>query len=96
VAHRAWGVAHRLAGEHAEAERRLEAALAVFHSLEATWQAGCTWLELGELAAATGRRAEAEAHLARALAAFEAMQAAPDIARTRTALSGLAASPPSR
>jgi hypothetical protein len=38
IAHRARGVAHRLAGEHAEAEARLHQALELFAGLETRWQ----------------------------------------------------------
>jgi hypothetical protein len=34
MSHRAWGVAHRLAGEYSEAESRLEKALEIFEELE--------------------------------------------------------------
>lgn len=90
IAHRAWGVAHRLAGEYAEAEARLKQALQLFEGLETRWQIGRTLRELGELAQAQGDIAAARDYFSRALAAFEAMQAAPDMARIRATLELLA------
>ena len=52
VAHRAWGVAHRLSGEYQEAETRLEKALEIFEELGTRWQIGRTLFGLGELAMA--------------------------------------------
>ena len=49
IAHRALGVGHRLAGEHAAAETRLKQALELFTKLGARWQIGRTLFELGEL-----------------------------------------------
>ena len=49
IAHRAMGVAHRLAGEQIEAETRLKQALELFAKLGARWQIGRTLFELGEL-----------------------------------------------
>ena len=86
IAHRAWGVAHRLAGEYPEAEARLNQALDLFSGLNTRWQIGRTLFELGELAAAQTDAAQARDHFTRALTAFEAMHAAPDVARTRAAL----------
>lgn len=88
VAHRAWGVAHRLAGEHAEAKARLHQALDLFNSLNTRWQMGRTLFELGELAAQTDTT-KAREYFIHAVAAFEAMRAAPDAARTRAALDKL-------
>jgi tetratricopeptide (TPR) repeat protein len=89
IAHRAWGVAHRLAGEYAEAETRLKQALDLFNPLNTRWQIGRTLFELGELAAAQTNTAQAHDYFARALTAFEEMRAAPDMARTRAALEAL-------
>lgn len=86
IAHRAWGVAHRLANEYAQAERRLKLALSAFAELGARWQSGVTLFELGELARVQAQQAAARDYFSRALAAFEQMRAAPDIARTRAAL----------
>ena len=49
IAHRAIGVEHRLAGEHAPAEARLRQALELFTKVGARWQIGRTLFELGEL-----------------------------------------------
>jgi hypothetical protein len=86
TAHRAWGVAHRLAGEYPQAEVRLNQALELFSGLNTRWQIGRTQLELGELAIAWKDTVKAQGHFALALAAFDAMGAAPDAARTRTRL----------
>ena len=90
IAHRAWGVAHRLDGSLGEAESRLQQALALFEGLGTRWQIGRTWYELGEVAQASGRTAQAREHFTRALESFETMQAAPDAERTRAALADLA------
>ncbi len=86
IAHRAWGVAHHLAGEQAEAEARLQQALELFRGLGTRWQIGRTLFELGGLAQAQGDAAGARERLTLALAAFEEMKAAPDAARTRAHL----------
>lgn len=86
IAHRAWGVAHRLAGEYPQAEARLNHALDLFSGLNARWQIGRTLFELGELAAAQMDTSKARGHFAHALTAFEAMRATPDAARTCTRL----------
>lgn len=89
IAHRAWGVAHRLAGEYFEAERRLKQALDLFSGLNTRWQIGRTLYEFGELAAAQMNIDKARDYLTRARWMFEAMHAAPDVARTQTALERL-------
>jgi tetratricopeptide (TPR) repeat protein len=89
VTHRAWGVAHRLAGEYGDAQARLTQALALFHELGTRWQIGCTLYELGLLATARGDCSGARAHFTAALADFEAMGALPDVSRTQAALAGL-------
>jgi tetratricopeptide (TPR) repeat protein len=89
IAHRAWGVAHQLAGAHPEAEARLGRALELFGGLDTRWQIGRTLFELGELARARSDSLAAREHFARALAAFEEMGAAPDAARTRALLETL-------
>lgn len=89
IAHRACGVAHRLAGEHAEAEMRLKHALELFDILETRWQAGRTLVELGELGLARSDSGAARDYFSQALAAFEDMRAAPDAARTRALLQSL-------
>ena len=90
IAHRAWGVAHRLAGKHGDAEARLHQALEVFDDLGTGWQTGRTLLELAEVALAQMDQASAGDHFSRALATFEAMQAMPDVERTRAARAALA------
>ncbi len=89
IAHRAWGVAHRLAGEDVEANVRLHQALVLFQDLDTRWQIGRTLFELGELAAARAETTTARDYFSRALAAFEEMKAAPDAARMRAVLAGL-------
>lgn len=89
IAHRAWGVAHRLAGEYVEAEARLSQALQLFEGLETRWQMGRTLRELGELAHMQANTTGARNYFSRALAAFEAMRAAPDVARMHTLLKQL-------
>ena len=89
IAHRAWGVAHRLAGSYAEANARFNQALVLLAPLNTRWQIGRTLFELAELALAQANIPQARDYFRRALAAFEAMQAAPDVARTRTALEAL-------
>jgi tetratricopeptide (TPR) repeat protein len=89
VAHRAWGVAHRLAGEYAEAAGRLNQALMLFEALNTRWQLGRTWFEFGELAVAQRELLEARDCFQRALGLFEAMRAAPDAERTRATLKAL-------
>lgn len=88
IAYRAWGVAHRLAGEYPAAAVRLHQALDLFTSLNTRWQMGRTLFELGELIAQTDT-AQAHDYFTHALAAFAAMRAAPDVARTQAALERL-------
>ncbi len=89
IAHRAWGVAHRLAGQPVESELQLQKALDLFEQLGTRWQIGRTLFELGELETLQNRSGAARDFFARALALFEAMQAAPDAARARAMLNGL-------
>jgi hypothetical protein len=88
IAHRAIGVAHRLAGEHAAAETRLQQALGLFTKLSARWQIGRTLFELGELSLDTSP-ARAREYYSQALGSFEEIRAAPNAERTRLALNGL-------
>ncbi len=90
IVHRAWGVAHRRAGEYPESEARLIQALELFNGLHTRWQIGRTLYELGELAAAQANTVGARDYFARALAAFQDMRAAPDARRTEGALERLA------
>jgi tetratricopeptide (TPR) repeat protein len=93
IAARAWSVAHRLAGEYAEAEARLNRALEMFGALGTRWQKGRTLFELGELARARQRPAEARDYFGRALEDFDFMGARPDSARTRNVLGELRQAP---
>lgn len=86
VAHRALGVAHRLAGEYAQASERLNMALMIFEALGTRWQAGRTLCELGELALLQTDTATARANLSRALQAFEGLRALPDATKVRERL----------
>lgn len=89
VAHRARGIAHRLAGEYAEAEARLTQALASFEKLETPWQIGRTLVEIAELARAQSDHENAHSHYSRALTEFESVKAIPDIDRARNVLETL-------
>ena len=88
IAHRALGVEHRLAGEHASAETRLRQALGLFTKLGARWQIGRTLFELGELNL-THSPAKAREYYSQALGSFEEIGAVPNAERTRTALNAL-------
>lgn len=89
IAHRAWGIAHRLAGDCDAAETRLAQAIEVFTELESHWQLGRTLFEMGELELARSDSAAARDYYLQALAAFGAIKAAPDVARTRAMLESL-------
>jgi len=89
IAHRAWGVAHRLAGEYDNAQARLDQALETFNEMGTRWQAGRTLFELGELAVARQQPVEARDYFSRALVDFDYMRARPDSDRTRAALEAL-------
>ncbi len=89
IAHRAWGVAHRLAGDYTEGEARLQKALELFEYLDTRWQIGRTLFELGELAQAQKKMSKVRDYFQRALSAFAEMRAVPDEARTRTMLESL-------
>jgi tetratricopeptide (TPR) repeat protein len=88
-AHRAWGVLHRLQGEYAAAETRLNQALELFEGLETRWQIGRTLYELAELARAKADPIEARSYFSRAYAAFEEIGAVPDMTRAKAALESL-------
>jgi hypothetical protein len=90
VAHRAFGVGHRLAGQFTEADRRLKQAVEILESLETRWQLGRTFFELGELAMEKSEPGQAGDYFEAAFQAFESLQARPDAARARAALEGLA------
>jgi tetratricopeptide (TPR) repeat protein len=88
IAHRALGVGHRLAGQHAEAENRLKQAFGIFTKLGVRWQIGRTLFELGELNL-THSRMKAREYYSQALGSFEEIQAAPNAEQTRVALNSL-------
>lgn len=89
VAHRAWGIAHRMAGENTEAEVRLKQALEMFEELGSYWQIGRTLFALGELTLANSEMEAAGDYFSRALVAFEGMGAEPDASRTNALLDSL-------
>jgi tetratricopeptide (TPR) repeat protein len=89
IAHRAFGVTHRLAGEPSRALARLEQALELFSELETSWQTGRTYFELGKLAQGQADASAAARHFTNALAEFERQGAGPDVIRTRAALAEL-------
>src|SRR5262245_986308 len=66
IASRAWGVAHRMAGQHAESKTRLNQALELFQQLDTRWQIGRTLFELGELALSRNENEAAHEHFSRA------------------------------
>ena len=86
IADRAWGVAHRVAGQYVESQTRLNQALELFQQLDTRWQIGLTLFEMGELALSQNKNKDAHAHFSRALSTFEAMGAIPDATRTREKL----------
>ena len=86
IAHRAWGVAHHLAGQYPEAESRLRQALELFQGLETRWQIGRTFFELGELNISRADQIVAREQFSHALEVFENIGAFPDIARVRERL----------
>jgi tetratricopeptide (TPR) repeat protein len=90
VAHRGWGIAHRLDGDYDLAKERLQQALALFVELEAGWQIGRTHVEMAELNLALTEEAKAADHFSQALGAFEKLKAGPDMARTQAALAEIA------
>jgi tetratricopeptide (TPR) repeat protein len=89
IAHRAFGVALRLAGEPSRAQARLQQALELFAELGTGWQTGRTYLELGAVARAQSDTAAATRHFTDALAEFERQGAAPDVIRAQAALATL-------
>ena len=89
IAHRAWGIAHRLAGDCDAAETRLMQAIEAFTELDSQWQLGRTLFEMGELELARSNSIAARDYYLQALASFGAIKAAPDVARTRAMLESL-------
>ena len=86
IAHRAWGVLCRLAGQYAESQFRFDRALEIFQQMDTRWQIGRTLFELGELASTQLETSNARHYFARALSVFEIVGALPDLARTREKL----------
>ena len=82
VAHRAWGILHRISNDFAQAESRLKKALAIFEEIDSSWQVGRTLFELGELALAQTDGSTAHSYFMLAQTRFEELGARPDIART--------------
>ena len=89
IAHRAWGTAHRLAGEYDQAEKRLSQALQLFQSLGTRWQLGRTLYELGQLAMARNDILTARHHFKHALTEFDKMKATPNAGQVRALLNQL-------
>jgi hypothetical protein len=89
IAHRAWGVAQRLAGEKEESESRLGDALMTFRELNTRWQIGKTLFEMGKTARSFLDLAAASENFVSALAEFEALGAKPDSQRTRNELEAI-------
>ena len=89
IAHRARGVAHRLAREYVEAESKLNQALEMFNEMKTRYQIGRTLFELGESSAAQRDTEKARKYFASAIESFESMQAITEMARVRVALEKL-------
>lgn len=90
VAHRAWGVAHTLAGEYEEARTRLNQSLALLRPLDTRWQIGRTLYELGELASKQRDLTAARSHFSEALTLYHDLRAVPYVQRTEARLASLA------
>jgi tetratricopeptide (TPR) repeat protein len=89
IIHRAQAVAHRLAGEYADAASRFNQALEIFNAQGMRWQIGRTLVEFGELEQSRQDFARARDYFSRALTEFDAMHAVPDATRTSTYLQNL-------
>ena len=87
IAHRAFGVLHRLDGNYRAAEERLRKAMDLFNQLDTRWQIGRTLFELGKLARAQDDNALAQYYFHGAIENFEALGALPDAARVQAMLS---------
>lgn len=83
IAHRAWGVAHMLAGEYTQAQDRLEQSLTLLRAIDTRWQIGRTLYEFGELASRQDDRPSAHAYFSQALSYFEELRAAPYVDATQ-------------
>lgn len=86
VVHRAWGVAHLLAGDLAQAEARLVQALELFARLGARWQSARSHMALAEVALARKDAAGARQNHLAALVLFKALGAEPAVVRVRRLL----------
>ena len=86
VAHRAFGIAHRLAGEYDQSEERLLQALKIFEALGTPWQIGRTMAELAEMSVEQNQHDTAQELFDAALKAFEVIQASTDIEKVKTAI----------
>jgi tetratricopeptide (TPR) repeat protein len=89
IAHRAWGIAHRLAGDYEVAEARLKNAIELFRTLDTHWQIGRTLYELGELEHARSNTDLARDYFIEALETFEELKAMPDVARVSSSVKQL-------
>jgi uncharacterized protein HemY len=87
--HRAWGVLHRLTGEYAQAETRLEMALEMFQDMDTRWEIGRTFSELAQLKLAQDNPDQAKQLYHQALDSFEQVGARPDASRIRQALASI-------
>jgi tetratricopeptide (TPR) repeat protein len=94
IAQRALGVAQHLGGDLEKAEQYLKQALETFGGLEARWQAGRTFSELGELARSRGDLEYSRQNFEKALEAFEALGARLDGERVRRTLAEQGLLPP--
>ncbi len=77
------GRAHARLGRTSDAYHDLGQSVNVFELLGERYQAGLSYLALGELAASAGARSKALRYLQEATAIFEALGAAPDLAAAR-------------
>jgi tetratricopeptide (TPR) repeat protein len=86
IAHRAHGIAHKLAGEYEKAEARLREALEIFESQGMVWQQGRTIYELGELTHQIDKLELSRELFDQAIQIFEDIKADPDVERSKAAL----------
>lgn len=86
---RSAGVLHTLQDEYGLAEEKLKEALGVFKDLNAPWQIGRTYYELGQLAGVQGEGKVAREHYENGLTSFEKMGAKPYMEKTRAAVESL-------
>jgi hydrogenase-4 transcriptional activator len=80
------GRLHVREGRTTEAYHDLGQSVSVFELFGERYEAGLSYLALGELAAEAGARSRATRYLSDAAAAFEALRAGPDLAAARAAL----------